>query len=1058
MKKTVKIIATILVVLFLAIGGAVVYLLHFLSTPEKVTPLVCTYTSSSTNANFSCQKAELILREFPVVSLHITQGALVTPQSMQGTSAEADTILCFRSGIIHFNLEDYLQKGTFVLPKVVLQEAKLYGYVSEKGVANWECFFTGSTAPSLYKIVIDNIEGKDITLLYYDAEIDRKIELLNTKLFLPKVEILYRSDVPLQRDTIGFNISQLDALGDFKYHEKGMDLDVRLPQLKLWIDGLLATNRSAFKASAKVKNANIRKGQYVFFFPDTLFAQTTLTTQDKNNYVNVKNLFLQLRDIGVITKGWARRDKVSTDFEMDLDYNINAPITNDLFALVPLKYAKEQRKTQLGGAVFMNGKIYGWLTDKAYPSVKMNAEWQKGTAQYEGMPYGIEKLDMKLKGDMHFDNKTPSDLTIERFDFRGAESHLTMTGHINDIFGDFLVKAKLKGNMDFTKLYNTFEWKKGVDMGGILKADFETKFKKSDAQKINYAQLFFQGTLNAQDIFFTSVADSVYLESQHALVTFDTESVSRRDTAGTTSLRARVLFDNTHLKYKKNIAATVDSFRLRATMPKVQVVDGVIAVRGGVGFKRMEATVGDSVWTRWGATRMRLEMLPSERNKQFPKIMGKITTDSVRIFMGHTRARLTACTIEGETEKIETKKSKKILWRESGTINFKAFRAYSKAFPLRIRMSETRLSYKPNEIILDSAKVRVGKSSFSLTGSLYNLRRFMRHRDVLSGNLFVESSALDVSQLMTAYDTGTQFRESGGFKLPEGFGFGTNIADATSTSGEVDVKGDDEMTVFVIPDSIDFTVRAKMKDVLFGKIKMDSLNGDFLVNNKALTVNDMKIKALDTKMLASLYYRATDKTGADGKFAFHMDEVDVKKLLNLIPSIDSTLPMLRSFEGIVACDIAMSAALDSNLYVKMPTINGVTAIKGKNLVLLDGETFSEIAKQLNFQQKKKNTIDSLSVIVSVKNNFIYIYPFILSMDKYKAAIAGRHKMDMTFDYHISLLNPMPLGLNVRGSLDNMKYSLSPVLFKDTNIPSSQKLLEKRKIQIVEEIKAAARKQ
>lgn len=46
------------------------------------------------------------------------------------------------------------------------------------------------------------------------------------------------------------------------------------------------------------------------------------------------------------------------------------------------------------------------------------------------------------------------------------------------------------------------------------------------------------------------------------------------------------------------------------------------------------------------------------------------------------------------------------------------------------------------------------------------------------------------------------------------------------------------------------------------------------------------------------------------------------------------------------------------------------------------------------------------------------------MDKYKAVVGGRHNMDMSFNYHISLVDspiPIKLGVDVSGTMDDLKY-------------------------------------
>lgn len=75
---------------------------------------------------------------------------------------------------------------------------------------------------------------------------------------------------------------------------------------------------------------------------------------------------------------------------------------------------------------------------------------------------------------------------------------------------------------------------------------------------------------------------------------------------------------------------------------------------------------------------------------------------------------------------------------------------------------------------------------------------------------------------------------------------------------------------------------------------------------------------------------------------------------------------------------------------------------------------------LHFKNKKRNLIDKVSVEMMVHDNELDMFPFILEMDRYKVAVGGVHKLDMSFNYHISVLKspiPFKLGINISGTMD-----------------------------------------
>ena len=104
---------------------------------------------------------------------------------------------------------------------------------------------------------------------------------------------------------------------------------------------------------------------------------------------------------------------------------------------------------------------------------------------------------------------------------------------------------------------------------------------------------------------------------------------------------------------------------------------------------------------------------------------------------------------------------------------------------------------------------------------------------------------------------------------------------------------------------------------------------------------------------------------------------------------------------------------------------------------MDGETFAEISKTLMFKNKKRNVFDSISVNLTVENGNVTVYPFLLEIDRYKAAVGGTQGLDMNFDYHISILkSPLPFkaGVNISGNLDKMKIRVGKTKYKDAVTP------------------------
>jgi hypothetical protein len=67
------------------------------------------------------------------------------------------------------------------------------------------------------------------------------------------------------------------------------------------------------------------------------------------------------------------------------------------------------------------------------------------------------------------------------------------------------------------------------------------------------------------------------------------------------------------------------------------------------------------------------------------------------------------------------------------------------------------------------------------------------------------------------------------------------------------------------------------------------------------------------------------------------------------------------------------------------------------------------------------------------NATIEVFPSVITVDRYKVAIGGRHKMDMTYDYHISILkSPMPFkaGIDITGTDDDIDFKVTKAKYKN----------------------------
>lgn len=470
----------------------------------------------------------------------------------------------------------------------------------------------------------------------------------------------------------------------------------------------------------------------------------------------------------------------------------------------------------------------------------------------------------------------------------------------------------------------------------------------------------------------------------------------------------------------------------------------------------------------------RIEMNGRPRIRKFMRVDGKrVEIDPTSRTPIDMDSLLTLCNSVTDAESALKK------FTFDGKIYAKTARYMSPYFNLRTAARKFDITFTDDTIQLNNFFMRVGKSGLRLNGKIENVRRALLRDKTLSGNIEITSRNLDLNELLYANYIGEQeklkddvarkaaleridkmqqksininhvevsdsvkaqiidsirktytkrdlseiYTERMG-KMKEfidlAYSEEKNITDeeneATDTSSsEIDLDTV-PMELIVVPANLNCGITVKMDTIKFAGLKMNDFNGEITAQNSTLSIKDLRTSSNIGDLKLSATYQCDNLEKAKVGLDLFGTNVTVENLLTAVPMIDSILPMLSSFEGKLDCELSAIADLDNEMEPVLSTLQTACHINGKDLVLLDGETFTTIAKYLLFKKQTKNVIDNMSVEFTIDNNILSVYPFTLSMDKYKVAVSGKMDFDFKYFFHISVLEPkglpIPLGINVQ---------------------------------------------
>lgn len=394
-------------------------------------------------------------------------------------------------------------------------------------------------------------------------------------------------------------------------------------------------------------------------------------------------------------------------------------------------------------------------------------------------------------------------------------------------------------------------------------------------------------------------------------------------------------------------------------------------------------------------------------------------------------------------------------WDINGDISVGKGSIMTPYFPLRNNLLGFKGHFDNNQVRIDQFQIKAGKSDIGATGRLSGLKRALTSgtRSLLRFDLDVMSSNMDANELLSAYATGAKFQPEDAH---------TNNLEEVSDEEYMEtmvVQPQDtslgRLSLIVVPGNLNADISLDARNFKYSDLNVSKLTTNIKVKERCLQVTNTMAESNMGDIHFNGFYSSRTKKDLKAGFSFNFKDITAEKVISLMPAIDTLMPMLKSFYGLLNCEIAATSQIDTNMNLVIPSIDGIIRISGKDLFIKDNEMFRTLARKLIFKNKKEGHIEQLTVEGIISDSTVEIFPFIIKMDRYMLGLSGIQNMDMSFKYHISLIKSpflFRLGLDLHGpDFDNMKFKLGRPKYKNANVPVFSSEIDTKKINLVNSI-------
>ena len=998
MKRVLIITGWSLVGLFGAIIIALSIACYLIFTPARLTAIAHQVADQYVTCEYELDEVELTyFSTFPYFGVSVKDACLINP--MEG--AQSDTLVAVPELLVSLKLIDAIH-GNICIKRFHLRDATANIYIAADGTTNFDVF----------KSEDDDEEEED--------EGGWQLKSVRWEEDL-KVSARHLSFVD-EKDTIA---ASLDEASIVLASQKRDDLDGA--RLDLSAQHVCAT----LKGEEYAQDLELRLHLPVYY---------------KNlEHVYIDKAKLQVNDFGLLLDGEAGTPDLSSGV-----YTCDATVSTDgawqiqeILALVPERFKASLKDIKVDGLMALEANVKGTYADSIMPVLTAHLDIKEGKGAYKPLPYTVRDLQLDADARLDLNKQQPSTVTINKLSAKTKESRIAAKGKVEDLLEDMLIDLHL--DIDANLPDFAYFMPKEMDLKGQTKGKANAKIRLSDLSEMRLEKGTIDADLTLTDIAYTMDSMEATLPYTKAKVFIPNKNPSRKSVNW-----ACVDLDTKQVDFSMdttiNAALGASMIRIEAANVLNNEQDYFASIHTASLDGRFEDIHAD-------LTNAELEAYLAGGKK----MSAKIQTDALQAEMGEElMAKTEALRIEAAARYKAGEENILLQWNPRLTIHLKNGEVrMPERLPEPVYIPSIEFAYSNKAMNIANSRIELGNSDLNIKGNVRHIGGWFRHKKILEGELDIVSDHCDANQLMAWFSADEETSQESEAESQESKA--ESQEELTSTPEQNTPDSTKEMEPFMVPLDVDLALNTNLKEVeIFNQVAKD-LKGGIFMQEGNLILDEVGFVCRAAKLQLTAMYRSPRRNHLYLGMDYHMIDVDIDELLTMIPNLEEMVPMLSSFKGAAEFHLAAETYLNSQYQPKMSTLRGAASLTGKDLVVLDGETFDKISKLLLFSKKTENKIDSINAELTIYKNQIDVYPLCVQMDNYMVALGGRHNTNMTFDYDINVLSPIYLGVKVSGSMDDLQIKLAKCKFAQDFKPHWYQKVDNQSRELRERIKQSMEK-
>lgn len=1040
MKKGWKIaLVSLCSVLGLVIVVAVVALWLVL-TPARLTSIVNKLSDKFILCESKFDDVDLTLfKTFPYVGLEVQGVSLVNP--MEG--AGSDTLARIGSVGVGINLREYLKNKNIEVTKLVVDDVAANLYTNKEGKSNYDIFpssdedTTASEPSEMPELVsLKSIKIKNLGASYLNEALNTTATLDNLNLAVDGKYETNNIDAKVRLD-----IDSVAMLVD----GDSSNMNASLKDIVLKIDG--DTKQSQFDGDVLLKvkadcltlngqefvNEVVKEGMRAV--DDLLVVEGKLNGDLESGQVKAEKLTVNLLNYVLTVDGVVDLPNDDEPMTMDLNFATDNWGVNQLLAMLPKQFTEWQKGMDLDAVATIAGKVAGRLSDTELPLVTANLKLNSGRFYDKSiLPYKLTDISADLNADLNLNENGVSNVQITKIAARTGRNNIEVSGNVADLLGKMNTDATVKGVVYLPDAKPMMPADLDMKLEGRANLNLKAQTNLEQLQKGDFAKMKLSGNIGLTDVNYEY--DTIYAKIPKGNINVQMPSKMKRGLFGEL-LSATITASGIDAQLPNNkIDGTIGETRLTAAISDIFDTTLPFRVVCDFDFASLKGSM-DSIKASVSSPKGTFAMVPVSKESDKVKYKIDFTSSALHCDLDDsTTVDLAGLTIKGGANYDPSKPNTLQQWSPDLDIDFKRGYIDLEQFDYMVQIPDIKFNYKPERCEIANANIVFGNSDFYLSGAVTGLEKWLSHEDMLKGDLYFTSNYTNVDDLMDALS---------------GLGSDADTLEAQRKEDKVDTSAHP----FIVPKDVDFTLHTRIKEARAFDNDLREVAGDVQIKDGVAVLNQVGFVCKAARMQLTGMYRTPRVNHIFVGMDFHLLDINIQELIEMIPYVDTLVPLLNDLEGNADFHLCAETYVNAFYQPKMSTLRGAAALTGQNLVVLDNKDIDRIAKLLQLKSWREDDskihVDSLDVAMTVFRKELEVYPFLLSLHKYQIVAEGRHSLSNNYDYHVEIVqSPLPvrLAVDVLGTMPKLNFAVSPKLrYKNLYRPSKRKDVDEQVLRL-----------